>query len=493
MRKTRDARTGGVSGHEPRGVVSLASVLPKARFIGCTDVAVRRCTDDASACRPGDVFVARCTAAGDGHDLVPLALTRGATAVVAERMVPTTGGPLALVGNTDEAWARLHQALAGEPAREMRVITVAGTSGKTTTAWLAAAALAEAGHRVGVLSDLGCLGPDDTVPDVADASAPPVLAAWLARLASAGCSHVIVEASSRMLAARTLAGVVSDTVVMTSMAPAHADVHGGPAGHRRMLARSVRTLRAGGCLISGAADRHTRRLAARAPAGSDLLVAGLGDGCSVRAAPIAGSLFGRTFLLLAGGQMVPVSVDTPTVPFVRDAVLAAAIAVRYGMSLDVAARGIAAAGSVPARSERIDRGQDAAVFVDTPSSMHALASTLASLRRLTAGRLVVAAEHAVAARLGERGFGQRVARWSDATLVVPPTIAADDPSGEDLAAYARLDRLLESLGQGDCCLVLAAPSAPPGGPPGGALGMLVDGWLQLAHPAAEPFAGRRAA
>lgn len=461
--------------------------------MGCTDAVVTRCTDDPTACRPGDAFVARWTAAGDGHDRVPLALARGASAVVVERLVPTAGRPTCLVRNVNEAWARLHQALAGNPTREMRVITVAGTSGKTTTAWLTAAALTEAGHRVGVLSDLGCLGPDDTVPEPCDTSAPPVLAAWLARLASAGCSHAIIEVSSRMLAAQAVAGVVSDTVVMTSMSAAHLDAHGGPRGYRRMLSRSMRTLREGGCLVSGASAGHTKRLATSAPELIDLLTAGLDAGCCVRAEPIEGSLFGRTFLLVAGGQMVPVSVDTPTVPFVRDAVLAAAVAVRYGMSLDVAARGIAAAGAVPCRSERIDRGQDAAVFVDSPTSMHAVSSTLASLRRLTAGRLVVAAEQVLVEQLGARDFSRRIGSWSDETLVVPATIAADDPTGSDLAAYARLDRLLESLGRRDCCLVLAAPSMPADGPPGGTLGTLVDGWLQLAHPPAGPFVGRRAA
>jgi hypothetical protein len=84
---------------------------------------------------------------------------------------------------------------------------------------------------------------------------------------------------------------------------------------------------------------------------------------------------------------MPVSVETPTVPFVRDAVLAAAVGSRYGVTLEHAARGIEAAGSLPGRLERIDRGQDAAVFVDTPSSMHAVAASMASLRRLTRGRL----------------------------------------------------------------------------------------------------------
>jgi UDP-N-acetylmuramoyl-L-alanyl-D-glutamate--2,6-diaminopimelate ligase len=475
------------------GGIRLSAVLPEARFIACDDVVVTRCSDVAARCRPGDAFVARLTPRGDGHDEVAVALARGASAVVADRMVATDGLPLCLVPDSSAAHARIAQALVGNPSRELRLITVAGTSGKTTTAWLAAAVLAEAGHRVGVLTDLGCLGPDDTEPSAADLAAPTVLAGWLARLAAAGCSHAILEASSGALAAQALAGVTSDTVVVTNTAAAHLDAHGTAAAYRRILARAAATLGDGGCLVSGAGPGDTRRLGHACP-DATVIRAGLDAACGVRAVAVERSLSGRTFLLAAGGQMVPVTADTPTVGFVRDAALAAAIGMRHGMSLELIGRGIEAAGSVPGRVERIDRGQDAAVFVDSPSSMHAVAATLASLRRLTSGRLVVVAERKAAAALAGRGFVGRLGRWADEALVVPEGIAAADAGSTDLAAYARLDRLLGSLARGDCAVVIGPAGLRGGsGPRGGMLALVVDGWLQLAHPAEAPFAGRRAA
>jgi UDP-N-acetylmuramoyl-L-alanyl-D-glutamate--2,6-diaminopimelate ligase len=491
MREPKEFRGSGLGA---TGCVRLSAVLPEGRFIAGDDVVVRRCTDDPARCRPGDLFVARLTRRGDGHEQVPAAIARGAAAVVAERMVATDGLPLCIVPDSGRALATIAQALAGHPSREMRVIAVAGTSGKTTTAWLAASVLAEAGHRVGVLSDLGCLGPDDAEPVGDDITSPPVLASWLARLASSGCSHAIVEMSSGMLAAQAMAGVVSDTVVVTNAAAAHLDAHATPRAYRRILERVMQTLRDGGCLVSGMGTRGTRRFAAAAAGGVECLAAGLHEACGVRALAVDRSLSGRTFLLATGGQMVPVAADTPTVPFVRDAVLAAAVGVRYGMSLERIARGLESAGGVPGRVERIDRGQDAAVFVDSPSTMHAVSATVASLRRLTRGRLVVAVERPVAAKLGGRGFASRLGHWVDDVLVVPASIAADDPQSSDLAAYARLDRTLGGLRRGDCAVVIGPPGRPGGrGPRGGMLPLLVDGWLQLAHPAAEPFSGRRAA
>ncbi|MGI9178717.1 MAG: hypothetical protein ACR2IT_12785, partial [Pirellulales bacterium] len=102
-RPLHDGREGG------RGV-RLSAVLPAARFVACDDIVVRRCHDQAGRVRPGDVFVARLTDKGDGHEAVPRAIARGAVGIIAERMVATDGIPLCLVPDSDWAMARLSHA-----------------------------------------------------------------------------------------------------------------------------------------------------------------------------------------------------------------------------------------------------------------------------------------------------------------------------------------------------------------------------------------------
>lgn len=479
--------------HARSGSVTVSAVLDAVEFLGCDDLVVHRCTDEPARCRPGDVFVARTTRRGDGHEAVMQAVRRGAGGVIAERIIPTEGVPLCLVPDADVALARLTHALAGNPAAALRLIAVAGTSGKTTTAWLTASVLAEAGARVGVLSDLGCVDALGATAEPADYGTARGCARWLARLVTSGCTHAVVEVSSPMLARHTLAGVSCDTVVVTNLAAAHAGPHGTPRACRTVVARILDSLAADGCLITGS-DRGPlgwlrRRAAASKPRATQVL-AGLGGGADVTATAVERSIFGRTVLVRAGAGMVPVEVDTPVVPFVRDAVLAAAVGMRFGIPLERIARGIEAAGAVPGRVERIDRGQDAAVFVDSPSSTHALAATLASLRRLTPGRLV-----AVADRGWLRGLTNAapVMRRCDEVLVVPRGLLDAEATGPDLAAYARLDRLLSALGRGDCLVVLGRPTRAGRGPVPAApfpLADVVDGWLQLAHP---PLSAGRAA
>jgi hypothetical protein len=158
-------------------------------------------------------------------------------------------------------------------------------------------------------------------------------------------------------------------------------------------------------------------------------------------------------------------------------------------------RGIESAGGVPGRVERLDRGQDAALFIDSPTTDHALAATLASLRRLTKGRLVVIAEEPLVKRIGGGRFGPLVARHCDGCIVAPVTVLADDPADADVAAYARIDRLLDSLGPEDCGLILGgvgrSGTRPPSPPGRFALAMLADAWLRISQASAP--VGRRAA
>ena len=523
--RRRPRRTpGGTAGG--RGI-PLSQVLPDVTFFACDEIIAAGCSDDPDSCRPGDVFVARLTAEGDGHDDVERALARGVAGVVAERIIPTCGTPLCIVPDSSWALARMTHAFAGDPGRTMKVIAITGTSGKTTTAWLAASVLAEAGLRVGVLSDLGCLAADDAEPVTADLSRPEALADWLRRLREDGCTHAVVEVSSTMLAAHCLAGVACDTVAVTNLGSAHLDIHGTCSAYHAVKSRILECLGPAGRLVANADDDRIvrlieRRMAAAGPAG--VITTGLTAAADVTATPVERTLFGQTFLVQAGGHAMPVAVSTPVASFVRDSLLAVAIGLRYRVPLERIVRGIEACGSVSGRLERIDRGQAHAAFVDHPTSGHALAATLSGLRRLTRGRLVVLAETACVERLvadasgrtGDGGcftgpssnqreaegrmaatFNRRTMRWADDCLVVSGTLMDEAGRAADVTAYARIDRLLSSLGEQDCLLVLGdvgsrcqSPDDPDGDPL--PLVAVVDGWLQLAH-VPQPFVSQRRA
>jgi len=480
----------------------LSQIFPAGRFFAGDDIVFGRFPDRPDACGPGDLFVARAGAREDGHEQIAAAVARGAGGIVAERMVPTSGVPLCVVPDTAAAWARLAHAVEGLRGSGVRVIAITGTSGKTSTAWLTASILSEAGLRVGVISDLGCVDATTSEPRAVPISDARQLAGWLRRVEQSGCSHAVVEVSSRLLAAHALDGVVCDTVAMTNLGRAHLDLHGTTAAYHAVKARILAAVAADGCFVANADDplggRMIDRYRRQSPAG-DLVTAGLQSPATVTATPVERSLHGQTLLLRCDGVVMPVSLDVPVISTARNAVLAAAIATRYRVPAERIARGLEAAGSIAGRLARLDRGQDFAAFVDRPTSGHGLSRTLASLRQLTPGRLVVLVEETLAERLGGRDrFPTRAARWCDASQIVPRGIAAERATSRDLAAYARLDRQLSRLRAGDCLLVLGSMprfSPQPVDPDDTQMPLeaVVNGWLELANEPAAGWTGRRVA
>ena len=116
--------------------VRLRQLLPEASIFGADDIVVTSCTADSRTCESGDLFAALMGCQVDGHDFVTPAVRRGASAILAERYVPTAGVPVCVVQDSRAAFGKICQALAGFPSEKLKVIGVTGTNGKTSTCWL---------------------------------------------------------------------------------------------------------------------------------------------------------------------------------------------------------------------------------------------------------------------------------------------------------------------------------------------------------------------
>ena len=124
-----------VDRHPQRGIpsVSLRRLLPEAQFVGCPDWEVSGCTDDHRRLDPGQVFVAIRNPRYDGHAFVRQALDRGAAGVVVERPCPEAGRLQVVVDDARSAHARICQALAGDPSRQLAALD--HLAGKHRLSW----------------------------------------------------------------------------------------------------------------------------------------------------------------------------------------------------------------------------------------------------------------------------------------------------------------------------------------------------------------------
>ncbi|HEX5445776.1 MAG TPA: Mur ligase family protein, partial [Pirellulales bacterium] len=204
---------------QPARGISLRQHLPEAVF-DSGDVYVHRCCAKSRHCRPGDLFVALPGKSGNRHEMVAEAIRRGATAVLTGRpiaggpirgdTVPGDTAPLCLVDDVHQAYGRICQALAGNPAQKLKLVGIAGTRGRTTTSYLTAAVLAAGGMRSGVLGALGYFDGETWQNARRTTPPPPMMAQCLARMAATGCTHAVMEISSGGLDRQHMAGLSLD-------------------------------------------------------------------------------------------------------------------------------------------------------------------------------------------------------------------------------------------------------------------------------------------
>jgi len=411
--------------------IRLRDLLPDAETLGTDDLWVERCTCDSRRVRPGDLFVALAGLRCDGREFVAEAIDRGCAAVLCERPLADVALPQCIVADARDAFGRLCQALAGDPSRQLRVVGIAGTNGKTTTSCLVAGVLTEAGHHVGLLGTLGYL--DGKVIQQSTLTTPPAdeLADYLARMVENDCTHAIVEVSSHALDQSRTAGVQFDAACITNVRRDHLDYHRSLADYRKSKARLLGQLGPEGFAVVNA-DDPTAAGYLRDFSGPVLTV-GMHQPAEITAALVEQHLSEQTFLLTAGSETIPVRTRMIGAHHVSNCLIAAAVGLTYGIDLPTVVRGLESVGYVPGRLERIECGQPFGVFVDYAHTPDALAAVLDALRPLTRGRLIC-----MFGAGGDRDRPKRplMARAVEARadLVV---LTSDNPRTEDPEAIVR--------------------------------------------------------
>jgi UDP-N-acetylmuramoyl-L-alanyl-D-glutamate--2,6-diaminopimelate ligase len=367
------------------GAVSLREILPKARFLRGNDVVARSCSADWKACRPGDIFFALTTADGDGHECAAKAIERGAVAVVAERLLPVES-PQVLVRDSRAAFARVCQALAGHPSRELKTIGVTGSAGKTVTSILVASVLEAAGQAVGVMSSLGHSDSIVQRPSAGTSTAAE-FASWMRRMTTAGCEAAVLELPSRSLAERQAAGIELDAAVLTNMFGGDLDEHNSSSAYQKIQRRIFKLLKPGGLAVLNGDDHRCRALL-RAVSSPCLTYALHAEG-DVTASVLERSAAEQMFLLSAGSNCVPVRTRMIGDHHISNCLAAAAVSLGLGIDLDAIVRGLEAVERVPGRLERLECGQAFGVFVDAAASPQTLALAIKAVRQVTRGRVLV--------------------------------------------------------------------------------------------------------
>ena len=195
-------------------------------------VPIHGITTHSAQVNPGHLYIAIHGTNLDGHDFIPQAIDNGAAAIITNgRDVGQLPVPQIKVSNPRRAASFTAAEYYGHPSKEMTVVGITGTNGKTTTAGLVSAMLKAAGEKVAQIGTLGILAegyPQEktlTTPD------PIALHKGLFDLRQDGFTHIVMEASSHAIDQSRVADVDFNYTVFTNLSPEHLDYHGTMADY----------------------------------------------------------------------------------------------------------------------------------------------------------------------------------------------------------------------------------------------------------------------
>ena len=181
---------------------------------------------------PGNLFAALPGYKADGQDFITEALEKGA-AVVLCRRAPGFPGPWLVAEDPRAALALISANWFGHPAEKLTCVAVTGTNGKTTTTYLLKAVLESAlGAKVGLIGTNQNLIGDRVLPASRTTPESYELQALLRAMVSAGCTHVVMEASSIALDQRRTFGIRFAVGIFTNLTEDHLDYHGTMEAYR---------------------------------------------------------------------------------------------------------------------------------------------------------------------------------------------------------------------------------------------------------------------
>ena len=389
---------------------------------------------DSREIAPGDLFVAIVGERFDGRVFSREAVAKGAAAVLSVGAPPADFDGVWLTASSPRSLlAPLAARLFGHPDRELLMVGVTGTNGKSTVVAIVQSILEAAGRPTGRLGTLGYsfgdleLAAERTTPEGSE------LFKTLRSMRERGAEAVAMEVSSHALEQARLEAVTFDVGVFLNLSRDHFDYHDDFESYFAAKRRLFAQLKDGGRAVVNIDDPYGRRLAEELP---PALTFGRNADVEARDSAvdengIRGTLstargsFDFESQLLGGYNL-------------DNIVAAAAVAVALDVDVEPIVRGIAATGILPGRMERVNPGGSVPVFIDYAHTDAALAAALESLRRLTGRRVLL-----VFGCGGDRDPGKRVLMGRVAgELADLPIVTSDNPRQEDPLA------IIEAVRQG---------------------------------------------
>ena len=402
---------------------------------GNLDQEVKGLTYDSRRVSAGQLFFAVAGEKADGHDFIGEAVRRGAAGYVYSRKGDWPRSATAVrvkdVRRALGLWAAHYYR---RPSKDLKLIGVTGTNGKTTLTYLIESILKSAALEPGVIGTINYRYRDHAEPSHHTTPESLDVQELLAQMAGAGVKAVAMEVSSHALAQERVRGLEFDIGVFTNLSRDHLDYHRDMDDYFLAKSRLFTDYLSVSPKVRKAAviyadDSRGAELAAMAHE-HGLAVWTYGEDASSDVHPlnVSKSVSGLHGKITAKGQVI--ECDSPLIGGANLQNILGAVAVGLALELDadVVAQGIRQLKAVPGRVEKIDNECGITILVDYAHTPDALEKVLSAVRPLTQGKLIT-----VFGCGGDRDRGKRplmgeiAASLSDLVMVTSDNPRTEDP------------------------------------------------------------------
>ena len=411
-------------------LASLPTGIPEQAVLAANAALDVPCTSleyDSRKAKPGSVFVALPGQKADGASFAPQAVASGAVAVVSERQRPeSVTAPWIVVDNARLALAYMAAEFYAHPSREMKVVGITGTNGKTTTSYLLQAIFEAAGVRCGLMGTVTYRIGEREITATRTTPEAPDVQALMRQMVDAGCGACVMEVSSHALAMHRVDGIHFAAAVFTNLTRDHLDFHLDMESYFAAKRRLFEILPADAPAVVNLDD----------PRGSALVEVGrrpvtyaINKDADVTAGVLSIGLDGLKFDVRTPQGVVRVDSRLVGKPNVYNILAATATAASLGIRADAIERGLRKLAGVPGRFELVSSPvDDITVVVDYAHTDDALRNLLETTRQLASRRLIT-----VFGAGGDRDrtkrplMGMVAARLSDIVVITSDNPRTEDP------------------------------------------------------------------
>ena len=339
---------------------------------------------DSRKTEKGDMFVAIRGFEADGHKFIPKAVENGAAVILCEEK-PSCDIPHVLVSDSRYGLAIVSRDFFGDPASEMTMIGITGTSGKTSSSYLIKHMLeSKLDAKVGLIGTNGNMIGDEFLHTEHTTPESYELHKLFRHMADSGCTHVVMEVSSHSLTLERVAGIHFDVALYTNLSQDHLDFHGTMEEYAAAK-RKLFSMCSLGCFNLDDAWADFMRDGASC---RTMTFSTEKNEADLVAKDIRLTADGVRFASVSGDEISMTKLGIPGMFSVYNALGTMSVGLALGLSLADCSDAMSNAKGVKGRLEIVPTGRDFSVVIDYSHKPDALEKVLKTLKPVTRGRLI---------------------------------------------------------------------------------------------------------